>query len=272
MNKLLKSALIELRRDGINLDPVADLEHILALSKLADRVTDRTPAIGEASLLRPAMTIGNVTLRHLSQGAQIFLVEVVAGQWWPDDTRNQNRAYAFCMAHTDQPEKLWQLQASRMAFNMAMYEWEKTITIPAEDLQAAIKAFQQEGREESPDATPTAGDYRVALAKLDALRTVPEAYRAECENKIAAMEVEEDNDPRAYGPIIEMLVREYGHDPDYWMWRISARDRSIIIANRNENIEAQNRIAKGHSPDDRVTRAHHAFSVYIENLRKARKQ
>lgn len=269
MNPLVKSALLELQNDGIILDPIVDFDHLLALAKLADSVTTHMP-IGEACLLRPTLQIGNVTLRHLSLGAQRFMIDVVAGKWWPHDTSRQNIAYAYCMAHADRPELLWQHQANKMSFIWAVLKWECSINVSWTELQAAIEQFQREGQQDqTPDTPPAAGDYRAAMATLARLRAIPETYRADCEAAIAALEIDENNAPGAYGPMIELLCREYGHDPEYWMWRISARDRSVIIAAFSERKDAEARAARGHG-DDRLTRAHHAFSTYVEKLRKAK--
>lgn len=266
MNRALKSALIQLRGDGVELDPVADLEHILILDKLSRKMMD-PPAGNDSALIRPVLRVGNLSLRHLSLGAQRFLSDVVA-EWFPDDSRVQDMAYIFCMCH--EPEELWQLQRDRNGFLAAIRAWEKTISASTRELVEMVKKFLAE----AADATEldsklmlTSGDYRRALGVLGQLRPIPEAYRMECEAALIGMDVENHG---SYGPLIELLCKEYGHDGDHWLWRVSSREINLLMTQRNELKEAEARALKG-AQDDRMLRAHHAFTEYMELVRRIKK-
>ena len=270
MNLTLKSALIELRSDGVSLDPIADLEYILTLDKLSRKISEPFSAGSDAPLLLPVLKIGNVTLRRLSLGAQCFLADVVTG-WIPDDVAQQDLAYIYCMIH--EPEALWPLQHDRAAFLKAVKAWARGVTVSVEELCTAVKRFLSDasgGERPVSGRTLTPRDCRDALGLLARLRPLPEAYRTDCEAAVIALETEEAEKGHGYGQLIEILTREYGHDAEYWFWKVSADQISVLMSARNEKLDAEARAIKG-AQDDRMQRAHYAFTQYVELVRKLKK-
>lgn len=270
MNLTLKSALIELRSDGVNLDPIADLEYILTLDKLSRKIKEAFTPGGDAPVLRPVLKIGKLTLRRLSVGAQRFLVDIVS-EWIPDDARQQDLAYIFAMAST--PEQLWALQHSKKDFLKALTAWERTVDVSLPELSAAVKRFLADGQEADEcksGQTAASGAYRGAMHLLGRLRPLPEAYRTECQAALVAMEAEEEERGGGYGMLIETLIKEYGHDADHWLWRVSAQELDLLMSARNEKQDAEIRAMKG-AQDDRMQRAHYAFVQYVEMVRKLKK-
>lgn len=267
MNRALKSALIELRSDGVNLDPVTDLEHILTLDRLSRKISE--PATGnDSALLRPVLRVGNVNLWHLSLGAQRFLSDVVM-EWIPNDTRQQDLAYMYCMCHD--PEELWVVQHDRAAFLANVNEWTKGINVAMPVLSDAVSAFlahAPDGDQATPKAMTTPGDYRRAMSTLGRLLPLPAQYRDECEAALVGLETESESG--SYGPLIEALCRDYGHDADHWLWRVSSREIGMLMAARNEKMEAEARALKG-AQDDRMQRAHYAFTQHVELVRRIKK-
>lgn len=271
MNLTLKSALIELRSDGVNLDPIADLEHILTLDKLSRRISEPFRAGSDAPLLEPELSIGNIVIRRLSLGAQCFLADVVS-IWIPDDAELQDLAYIYCMTHA--PEDLWPLQHSRAGFLQAVKDWMKTVGVTRAKLCMTVKRFIADvpgGDQPETVRTLTSGACRGAMNLLTQLRPLPEDYRLEYHAALIALECEESESGHGYGPLVEMLIREYGHDADHWLWRVSADEIGIMIAARNEKMEAEARSIKG-AQDDRMLRAHHAFVEYVELVRRLKKK
>ena len=267
MNRALKSALIELRSDGVNLDPVTDLEHILTLDRLSRKITE--PAnTNDTILLRPVLRVGNVNLWPLSLGAQRFLSDVVA-VWIPEDVREQDLAYMYCMCH--EPEDLWILQNDRATFLAKVKEWTKGINVPMSTLSAAVQEYlsaTSDGEKSPSKALATPGDYRRAMGTLSHLVALPSQYRDECEAALIGMETEVESG--SYGPLIEALCRDYGHDADHWLWRVSSKEIGLLMSARNEKLEAEARAIKG-AQDDRMQRAHHAFTQYVELVRRIKK-
>ena len=268
MNRALKSALVELKAEGITLDPIADLDHILTLNTLALQISAPDDLPGEAALLQPVMQIGGLTLRHLSMGAKRFLIDVVA-DWFPKDMKLQDLAYAFCMAHADRPEVLWQLQNDRRAFKKTLLTWEKTITVSYTVLKAAISTFLEAEHADHSEIHGS-GDYLSALTLLHRWRPMPEPYRTECEAAAAALRIEAEGKRPSFGWVIEMLAREYGKTAEDWFWRTPETEIETILYNRRERMDAESRALRG-AKDDRFHRAHYAFTEYVQLIRRIKK-
>jgi hypothetical protein len=267
MNRTLKSALVELRSDGVNLDPVADLDFILTLNTLSLQISTPGTAPGEAAALRPVLRVGNVILRRLSIGARRFLVDVVA-VWFPSDTRMQDMAYAYCMAVGNEPASLWAVQGDRRAFEKQLKAWEKTIGVSYDDLKTSIREYLASDIEKT--AKPGMSDYRTALGILDGWKPLPENYMNVAKAELAAMEAEVDSTGISYGPMLEMMVREYGETPEHWLWKVSSAEIGMLLSAKTERLDAEARAVSG-ARDDRFQNAHHAFVQYVELVRRIKK-
>jgi len=272
MNKALKSALLELKSDGVTLDPIADLDHIIALHNLSLDLLTPLNAPGEC-LTEPTLKIGGITFRRLSIGARQFLIDVVF-DWFPSDVYWQNLAYAYCMATGHEPETIWALQSDRSAFEKAVKTWAKSVGVPFDAMFKAIRSFQDASQRE---ASPTIGprDYRAALGILHDWRPLPDAYKAGCDAALIADEAEAAQSKANFGPLIEMLLTEYpcektGED---WLWRTPAAEIDAILYSRRERQDAEAR-AEGQTLDSRYMRAHRKFCEYkalITQIKKGSK-
>jgi hypothetical protein len=219
---------------------------------------------------RPVLTIGNLTLRHLSMGAQRWLIDVVAN-WIPADVRTQDLAYAWAMAHSETPEALWAVQGDRHAFLDALRHWERTIGVSYATLKAAIDEFIHLPQPEQ-DKKPTGRDYSMAIDLLNAWKPIPGQYLAECQAGAAAMLVEATEDPRPFGWLIEMLVREYpgtGRTAEDWFWRTPGPELEMLLNEHNER-KGREAAGSGKAQTGRFLRAHHAFRSYVDLIRKAK--
>jgi hypothetical protein len=272
MNKALKSALIELKNDGVALDPIVDLDHILALHNLSLEMLSPRDAPGESFLFQPVCQIGNVTLRRLSLGAKRFLADVVF-HWFPDDVRWQDLSYAYCMAVGDDPALLWVFQSNRRSFQKAVQAWEKTVGVSFEALKDAIRSFQDGPQRESEGVSIRPGDYRAALGILDDWRPLPKPYKLECEAALIAKSAEVAQTRSDYGPVIDMLLREYpgtGKTGEDWIWRTPDAEIESILHTRRERLDAEARAMK-QTTDSRFMRAHRAFCEYKDLVRRIKK-
>lgn len=271
MNNTLKSALIELKSEGIALDPIADLDHILALHNLSLEMLSLRDAPSESFIFRPVLRIGNVTLRRLSIGARRFLLDEVF-DWYPGDALKQDLAYAYTMAVSDTPEKLWEVQGNRREFEKRVKAWEKTVGVSFPALRQAIAAFQQ-GEQPAGAALIRAGDYRAALGILDKWRKLPDGYKAGCEAALIAQAAEDATNPAGYGRMIDILAREYPgikKTPEDWLWRTAETEIETLLAARNERLDAEER-AVSKIQDTRMLRAHKAFCDYKDLIRRIKK-
>lgn len=268
MNLTLQSALIELKNDGVILDPIVDLEHIITLHTLSLAISTPPFVPGEEAALRPVLKIGNLHLRRLSLGARRFLIDVVL-PWFPNDTPAQDLAYAYCMAVGHEPEKLWAVQHSRARFKLTLWWWEMRVGVPFEELRAAVKEFLAEEKHE-PATKPGLRDFRRALDLLHDWRPLPEPYKTESEAALIAMQVERDAEPSLYGRQIENLAKEYGRTPEDLIWRTPEPELDLLLYNRRERLDAELREIQG-VQDDRFMRAHRAFCLYKDMVLRIKK-
>lgn len=272
MNQTLKSALRELKSEGVILDPIDDLEHILTLDKLSNEIDNPTSAPGEVGAFCPSITVGGLTLYRLSIGANRFYTETCV-PWLDGDAYRQDLAYAFCMAHSNTPEVLWSfavpprstLKGARDRFIKALGAWEKTLTVSMAELTAAIKAFL-DTRPAGSAPKPGPRAYRSALATLHAWRPIPDAYRLPAEAALVALEAENAETPECYGPVIEMLTREHGRTREDWLWRTPEDEIEMLLYNRAERIDSEDRDQYG-----RFMRAHRAFCMYKDLVARIKK-
>lgn len=251
MNPLLKSALLELQRNGVRLDPVADLEHLLALSALAERVLSVPAPPEQAALLRPAAAAGNVTLHRLTFGAERFVHECVLQ--WDLDGALLLAALAYVHAHARDPERLWDCTAeprhwwqwrnARAVFVRRVRRWMRDVTATPAELQQTLDELLDVGPGEPPVAS-------------------------------RADEVKSDN----YGWLIELLVREYGHDAEHWLWRVPADEIRLLMSARGDRIDRENRSraasgrkAAAPDPDARYTRTLREFKAYVARVREEKR-
>jgi len=259
MNKALKSALLELKVDGITLDPVDDLHHILALDRLSRRMTD-VQVTGEAGVFSPSITVGNVTLHRLSLGAQQWLFDTVE-DWYPENKSAQDMAYLFAMAHSDRPEALWSIQHSRVDTEKAIRAWKRGVNVPVSELRAAARRLQGEAKREEPLSTgPHA--LKAAMGILNRWKKLPDDYRLAAELELMAAE---DEDESGFGPIIERLCMEYGGRPIDWVWRRSSDEVWMLLETRRDRVDAQG--SDSHTAiNSRFMKAHREFCMYKDKL------
>jgi hypothetical protein len=248
MTALLKSALRQLQGDGIQLDPVADLEHLVKLYELARSVQNIPAPPEQIALLRPAAAVGDLTLYRLSLGAEMFLRDCVL-EWWPEGDF-QNLAVVFLLAHARTPEVFWDCVAERRHW----WQWrsgQATFRARVERWAARQGATREEL-------------LRAANEFLDVGPRAPEPKRREDEPASENL-----------GWLIEMLVREYGHDAEHWLWHATTEEVRYLLDARAARAEREARAASGRGkapdPDDRFIRALHAFKSYVARVREEKK-
>jgi len=268
MNRALKSALIELKNEGVSLDPIADLEHLLTLHSLSLAMIHPPHPPGERAVFGPSLRVGHITLRRLSLGARRFVVDVAA-EWFREDMQAQDLAYAYCMAIGSEPEKLWAVQNNKAAFVKSVRAWERTIGVPFDELRVAIQRFLDVEKAE-PGTKAGPREWRAALATLDGWKPLPEPYKTECQAALIAVEVERENEASLYGRDIERLSREYGRRPEDLVWRTPEAELELLLYNLREKQDAEERALQG-AQDSRFMRAHHAFSEYKDMVLRIKK-
>lgn len=266
MNPALKSALIELKNDGVQLDPIADLEHIITLYHLAEAVTDNPVIASEHAILNPVLKIGSLTLRYLSVGARRWVADRAA-EWLIGDKTGQDLAYVFAMAHTEQPEILWAIEDAR-TLKKALALWSRTIDRPWSHVLAEVGKFLT--TKPDTDSKPGPATLSAAMVALHTIVPLPDQYAAELNLKIEAMTVAHDIEAKGYGPVIESLCKEHDKTPEYWLWRVSEVELDYLLTVRRERMDLEAR-AERVTTDSRFQRAHYRFVTYKDNLLKTKK-
>jgi hypothetical protein len=214
MNPLFVAALKEIKSAGVELTVPEDFDAIVRLRHLADRARAESGTDLTPAILRPTYRVGNVTLHRLTIAAQVFLADRVDG-WFPTGGTESDLAVAFVLAHVPQFEAVIQpFYDDRAGFLRAVKAWRRGLHVTRQDLAGAISAFADQERK--PVTGAGGGD-----------------------------------DARAFGPMLEMLVREYGRTPHEWLFHVSAVEIETILGAREQRAIAQGlqeATGKGH-PD-----------------------
>lgn len=201
MNQLFLDALKEIRAAGRELTIPDDLDAVVRLLHLADRARGEGSTDLTAAILRPTYRVGNVTLHRLTIAAQVFLADRV-DEWFPAGGMESDLAVAFVLAHVPHFEAVIQpLYDDRDGFRRAVKAWRRGLNVTRQDLAAAISAFAEQERK------PVTGEGS-------------------------------PDDARLFGPMIEMLVREYGKTPHEWLFVIPAVDIETILGAREQRAIA----------------------------------
>lgn len=213
---LFDDACAEIKAAGVVFDIPADLPALNRLATLADRVEGRGFPDASAALLAPTVRVGNVTLHRLTIGAECFLRESVL-PWFEDESeRLFDLATAFVFAHANAPDVLATFAGDRAGFLLALRKWARTVKATPVQLVAALDAF-------------------VAM-----------------ERQISLGGEAGEPGPAQYGPLIECLCREYGHDARHWLWVATIAEVDTILGARMaravQDAQAQGPI-KGVAPD-----------------------
>lgn len=216
MGILFEDACAEIKAAGVAFDIPADLPALKRLEALADRVEGRGFPDATAALLAPTVRVGNVTLHRLTIGAECFLRESVL-PWFEDESeRLFDLATAFVFAHANAPDVLATFAGDRAGFLLAVRKWARTVKATPVQLVAALDAF-------------------VAM-----------------ERQISMGGEGVDHGAAAYGPLLECLVREYGHDARHWLWVASIAEVDTLLGARMaravQEAQAQGPV-KGVAPD-----------------------
>lgn len=143
MNPLAFDTLKRLQREtGRQLDPVEDHERICALVEASEKAlhADESPAL--TALLKPSRRVGNITLHRLSHGAKSFYQEEIWPIW--KDSAFSDMAFAWCMAHSREPELLWAYAGAPRKLRRAIRKWERSLRCCTEELFAAIRDMMDE--------------------------------------------------------------------------------------------------------------------------------
>lgn len=244
MNELARSGIRQLHTDhGVDLDAAADLGVILHIVHLARRVNTAGRELLTEAILNPARLVGNVTLRRPSIGIQSFLQDKIR-EWYADDDTMMNLSFAYCLAHAAEPEKVWAIN-NPAKWRKIIKAWQKGLECRLDELMLAIGEFNEL-------------EHRAAKYQIQRQKETAEAEDAEPEAK----GLKGAQNPRNLGPMIEILVHEYGHDGEYWVWRSPEGETEAMIQGF---LDRQDQAQRGES---KKAVAPNPNRDYIRNLRE----
>jgi hypothetical protein len=238
LNDLFKATLQELTAAG-PIDLAADWQELRKLEALSEKatLTDRVSAFD--CILHPAVHVRGLAFHHLTIGAEVFLAEMLAG---PGLGRWQDLGIAYVLCHAAEPEAfLVPFTGHRGAFIARLKEWQRQIGLSRSELRAALEYF---------DAAEALQDAEDATKEMERREGLPD-----------------------YGPLIESLMREYGHTAHYWTWEApAAHIRAIAdareIANAKEEKAAKEADPKMRTnPNRRDVVAMFRYSTAARSLR-----
>ena len=198
---LAQKTIRELRERGVLLDPVDDIEHISCIMLAARRVDDPIDPEAARRAAAPCVVVGGQILRALPYGAQEGLERVLASGLCKDMDEPIVRAYASAHA-TDRA--LWQAETSPRAFLRAARRWARSITASLVEIATAVEHLHRQ-------------EYAVLQA------------------------VSSGGSNWGIYNMLETLMREYGHDMDYWIWQVPMDNVCGLLYAVMQKHEAQER-------------------------------
>jgi len=193
--------------DGIRLDPTddKDLSDIFALDHYARQMRGGPVERLRDPFLHPSLTYNGVTFRRLSIGMRDWIHDVC--EKWYGTGPMYNASVVYCLAHADQPEFAWSFETDQSGWDRLVRGWMRACRIVQEDLTCIILALYP-----------------------------PVEYG----DTARAREHAQD-----YGPLVEMLVREYGETPEHWIWTATDSQVETLATRYLERLDAKEEAAAG---------------------------
>lgn len=220
MNKLIQTFLRSVAQEGLALSFADDAEDFLQLHAAADAFLRAAPSREYLKHLEPELHIGGVVLRRLSIGARDFFNERPAA-WFDEDREWYMRSLFYCLAEGRDPAALWAYETQR-AWTRQVRRWSRKISANWREMSDAVTRFLQ-------------------IEEQTGEETEGSAIR------------------RDYGALVEMLCSEYGHDPEYWIWRCPEETVDMLWSRLVDRKDREARAASGkgaaRDPDTPATRA-----------------
>lgn len=184
LHPLVQRTIHRARAAGAQVDIVDDFADIAHLNTLAAAL-DHPDLETRLSILHSPVTVGDVTLRRLSVAAEEWLAE---HRDWFTSSRMETLALAYVMSH--KAHDVLSL-GGRVEAWARIRAWSLTVRASFDALAEGVAALLLARAPETPESAKPGKD-------------TPEAETAGC------------------GALVALLVREYGHTVDYWLFEAPA--------------------------------------------------
>ena len=199
LNPLAAASLQRLIDEGIPLDPLADFGAIAEINDLAEAATRPRPSIVTDAILDAPVVCGGVRFRALTIAAHLWLRDV-ATPALEDDDYLCGLAIPFAMANRDALDELNEASDIRRAVK----RWGRKACCRITDAQLA-GVFRHFGIELEESSIPDDAEDRQDISEQ-------------------------------YGNVLALLIREYGGDPNYWIF--DANPQTVDVCLRDVMLKA----------------------------------
>jgi len=230
---------------------VEDFDDIEKLDAINRRIAEGEDC-AESIAAKRAVRVGNLLLEKPRIGA-IEWYEAHA-DWFADDATLCDCAFVFASL-AKHPRTLWGLTDKKRA-RKAVRRFMRGISCTAEDLQEGfVRLFGVGGGSVAITDAPGKEEVEKSVATIaNASEMNHEATFNAIKTEAARLEKVGNETPN-YGPLVAMLCREFGGDPEKWRWdvpihivescrkdfeaRVDAQEREIAKANKGAAVLPQ---------------------------------
>ncbi len=139
MNKLLETFVRRMVAEGAPFDPLADLDDLIELQRLACATTgtdQRSPQYLAA--LHPQLVYAGQIFHRVSIGCRIFSEDCL-DRWFAADWRTLDLAWCWLLAHSKRPDLVWGYQEGGPdAFRDALRLWLRKLPVTEAELLETV--------------------------------------------------------------------------------------------------------------------------------------
>lgn len=227
MNPVLEKHVRDAEREfGIRFD-LTDFDALRECAILADAVRGSS---GAGAPIQPCIEIGGVMFYRMSIGAADWFAQVV--EWFDGQDRMHLLCLAYALAGARTPvESLWPFRDSRDRLVAQLRKFKAHLGCPWDELAKRIGDFlEQEHRKPMP------GD-----------------EHGEAPDRVES----------GFGPLLDLLLSEYGGTPEQWLWHTPRATIMDLIREIPARQRAKNGSTKTDPDDPRVIAGHRL----VERLR-----
>ncbi|MCO6401344.1 MAG: hypothetical protein J5I99_08970 [Verrucomicrobia bacterium] len=221
MNRMLETFVRRMAAEGVRFDPLADLDDLIELQRLASVTTGtdkRSPQFLAA--LHPQLTFAGQTFQRVSIGCRVFAEDCLA-QWYADDGRGLDLAWCWLLAHARRPDLVWAHQEGGPdAFRAAVRRWLRNLACTEEELLETVGQWVSSGR-------------------------------------VSAAASEATDDPaRDLSGALEELAAEYARpDLNWWIWQAPETEVALLWERMQERKTREGGGHLAENPDNPFVRA-----------------
>jgi hypothetical protein len=232
-----KMDLMSLLEETGHVLAVEDFDDIEKLDAINRRIAEGEDC-AESIAPRRAVRVGNILLQRPSIGALEWYE--TRAEWFADSAALSDCAFVFASTHKH-PRQLWALTDRKQA-RRAVKRFMRGLSCTLDDLQAGFtKLFGDVESNPGITVAPERAEVEQSVATiLNALEMSHEAAYKAIESEHGRLSKIGSEKPD-YGPLVAMLCREFGGDPERWLWDIPMQIIDSCRKDFENRVAAQER-------------------------------